>query len=297
MEGGYLVQGLLLFLGGIVIGMTIMAIIHRGDSFIATWKLKVNKWIMPVLIVAGATYLVIYDADDFFHPRPQKTFAGLEQEFLQIPANHIVLMLCGYVALVGIFSFVIRIPFSNWQQIKVLGLFEATRIKAEAEEEIKANRELEFNRLVRLEVISNHDKGYKTVLQDITDNGKVVAESLLDVLLESLKNTYLDGNVKLVVQGGYVDANTIFMDRSCPQMIKDIWMGIHRSNNRKAHRFSNGWDSYILCPIDIGNKAYIIWLRSGDYKFAEIDEVFIMSIRNMIEHYVALAYVDSQVIS
>jgi len=256
--------------------------LKRLKSGWANWAKPVA---FPVCMTAGTLYLVFSNAAMFFNPKPVNSLSELGQQFLQNRADESVLLLMGFFLVVVLMTIIIRTPIGNWQQVKVLGVFEATKIRAEAEEELKYNRELDFNRMIRVQAITSVDEGYQSVKDRITGPNQIDVVSLLDTVSEAIAKSYSDGNVSLDVQYGVVKL-TQPLSGTCPEMVREL---IHLLRDHKTLTNFNGWESVIVCPITLGQAHdYVIWLRSGEYQFSEVDVSYMESMRNVTEHYAAL---------
>ncbi len=227
----------------------------------------------------------------FFNPKPVKSLSGLGQLFLQNRADESVLLLFGFVIIIVLLAILIKTPIRNWNQVKILGLFEATKIREEAKEELKYNRELDFNRMIRVQGITSVDEGYQAVIDRVTGPNQLDVSSLLDTVLEAVAASYSDGNVSLEVQYGFITLPQPVAS-TCPRLVRDLINLVH---DHKALTDFNGWESCVVCPFTFGQgHEFLIWLRSGEYQFSEVDVSYMESIRNVTEHYAALALYELQ---
>jgi hypothetical protein len=266
---------------GILVGAFALAFMKIKDIKVA-WD-TIQPFLVPLIVAGVAFYLVIANLPDFLHPPKSTSLSDLETHFLQNPANETLIMFGGFWILSGIFAYLIKIPFTNWESIKLFG-FEATRVKQAANENFEAFRQFEFNKMAAIGTMTS-EKGLQSVLEYVTDDLQVDSEGLVETLLHLIERVYDLPDLQAVVTSGYIASGTD--TARLPKRVQEaiaLSTSIKKTNERGITPVEGHWDSAIattlLCP---GNEEYVVWLYAKNYVFTETDALFVESMVSLLE--------------
>ncbi|MCI0184560.1 hypothetical protein [Sulfoacidibacillus ferrooxidans] len=262
----------MIFVIGIFAGMMLLALI-KSRNMNLSWKI-VQPFLLPAVMILVALYLIVMNWSIFVHAPSIGSWHALQTVLLKNPANETVILFGVFFGLLGILSYVIRIPLSNWQQIKLFGLFEATRVKEEAKDQFQAFRKLEWDRMTALGTMAS-ELGIR-IVQERMAGLDLDAESVLNTLCEAIVNCYDIDEMKASISTGHFDRiRTI--ELSLPSLVEEA------IRIPQVVPVRGNWGSAMVVPICFGNANYVVWFHSINYTFTETDTAFVEAMVNILE--------------
>ncbi len=271
-QGGVLLLSVLMLAVGIIVGMVLLAFLKSRRLNLA-WKIAL-PFIVPSIMVVISIYLIAVNWTTFVHPPIVDSWNSLQSALINNPADEMVILFGIFFGLIGILSYVIRVPFANWQQVKLFGLFEATRLKEEAKDQFEAFRKLEWDRMTAVGAMAS-ELGMRAV-QERMNGLELDAESALTTFRESIMSCYDTDQLQTSISSGQTERLRV-IQVNLPHLVKEAL-----SMPRVAPVRGN-WDSAIAVPVHFGDTSYTVWFHATNYTFTETDAAFVEAMANVLQ--------------
>ncbi len=259
------------FVLGILAGMLILAFVKSKRVKVAFGLMQ--PYALPSVVVSLGVYLIVVNWEEFVRPKRVVSWKGLERTLLTNPANETVILLAIFVGFIGILSYILRLPLSNWQQIKLFGLFEATRLKEEAKDQFGAFRKLEWDRMTSLGAMAS-ELGLMAI-EERMDGLDLDASSVLDTFCEAIVSCYNGSDLNAPMTAGH------FAEADPAGELSPLV--------REAVRFANpvaipgDWASAMAVRLRFGSATYVTWFHAINYTFTETDAAYVDAMASIVE--------------
>jgi hypothetical protein len=244
-------------------------------------------------------YLFFSNMDTMMNPGKVNSIKELQMEIVKNPANVKLISLGAFFGIVGILSIILRIPFSEWTQVKIFGLFEGTRkveeVKKIANEEAKKMNQMER---VRLEVIeATSSKAFYSDLKEIINGDPAVISVNQDVfiLIAELYKITLEQhfeNIKnrfgvLFVSNHFL--HTDAYENLTPLVKETVYYAFQNQANFQI--MDKGKRSVIALKMKVlenDSEYFIIYfdIEGDELAFEEDDFIMFSIINKIINHYI-----------
>ncbi|NRR21355.1 hypothetical protein [Brevibacillus sp. MS2.2] len=281
---------------GLFLGMFVVTI-YEEKKIVASIK-KIWSFFLLTCYIAIMGVLLWNNWDTISNPPTINNFDELKKILLNTKSNVQLITFGVFFGLAGILSFIIRIPFSNWEQVKFLG-FEAKRIlentKEAAREEHSYNKKLEEIRLSIIETISSEDM-YEEIKACITGtqfNAQEALRKCIDLISQTYKEklgiSIFTGVVPVVSNSLYKE----YLEYLSPTLKETVFSSFEKGRTEMRKETGN---SMIAAPVIIGEISdpyFIVYMTSSEYDFESSDEYFVSTISNILNVFVRLLEGDT----